>query len=186
MNTTDWINGKFEETDIDYKIASKNILWKYERKFLSKGVELLCGKLKPKSVLEFGFGMGWAATEFQNQNIQRHVILEPNKENYQMALEWKKKNDDSDIEILNVFSWDFETDEKFDLVYDDRQQFSKECNKKHYKQMNKILKDGQWYSICANYISKIAIVDKHSICYEINNKRVVQPLRKYNKLENYI
>jgi len=185
MNTIDWINGKFEETDIDYKIAGKNILWKYEKEFLSKGVELLCEKLKPKSVLEIGFGLGWTATEFQKQGIQRHVILEANNEIYKKALEWKSQHN-TDIEILNIFSWDFETDEKFDLVYDDRQQFTKECNKKHYEQMNKILKNEQWYSICANYISKIAIVDKHSICYEINNKRVIQPLRKYNKLENYI
>ena len=94
MNTTDWINGKFEETDIDYKIAGKNILWKDEIEFLPKGVELLCKKINPQSVLEFGFGMGWTATEFQKQGIERHVILEPNKENYQMALEWKKQFDE--------------------------------------------------------------------------------------------
>jgi len=186
INTVDWINGKFEETKTDYKIASKNVLWKYEKEFLSKGVELLCKKIKPKSVLEFGFGMGWTATEFQKQGVERHVILEPNKENYQMALEWKNKFDDSDIEILNIFSWDYKTDEKFDLVYDDRQQFTKECNKKHYEQMNKILKNNQWYTNCAVYISKNANVSGHPIYYDINNKRVVQPLRKYNKLENIV
>ena len=85
MEIQDWINGKFEETDTDYKIAGKNILYKNEIKFLPKGVELLCKKLKPKSVLEFGFGMGWTATEFQKQGVDRHVILEPNKENYQRA-----------------------------------------------------------------------------------------------------
>ena len=88
--------------------------------------------------------MGWTATEFQKQGVQRHVILEPNKENYQMALEWKKQFDDRDIEILNIFSWDLEITEKFDLVYDDRQQFTKNCDKKHYKQMNKILEKVQY------------------------------------------
>ena len=183
MNKVDWINGRFEETDIDYKISGENILWKYEEEFLSKGVELLCKKLKPKSVLEFGFGKGWTATEFQKQGVERHVILEPNKENYQMALEWKIQYN-TDIEIKNIFSWDFETNEEFDLVYDDRQQFTKECNKKHYEQMNKILKDGQWYTNCAVYTSKTSKSNEHPIYYEINNKRVVQPLRKYNKLEN--
>ena len=85
MKLQDWINGKFEETDVDYKIADRNILWKNEELVLIKGVELLCEKHKPKSVLEFGFGMGWTATEFQKQGVKRHVILEPNKENYQMA-----------------------------------------------------------------------------------------------------
>jgi spermidine synthase len=179
MNTIDWINGKFEETDIDYKIAGKNILWKYEKEFLSKGVELLCEKLKPKSVLEIGFGLGWTATEFQKQGIQRHVILEANNEIYKKALEWKSQHN-TDIEILNIFSWDFETDEKFDLVYDDIQQFSKECNKKHYEQMNKILKDNQWYTNCAVHSSK-NMVSKHGIFFKMNDELYIQPLRKYNK-----
>ena len=173
-----WINGKFEETDIDYKIAEKNILWKNEEPILKKGVELLCEKYKPKSVLEFGFGMGWTATEFQKQGIQRHVILEPNKENYKMALEWKKQFDDSDIEILNIFSWDLETTEKFDLVYDDRQQFTDKCNKKHSKQMDKILEDKQLYTTCAVSISQKG-TPQPAIHFETNDKLCVQPLRIY-------
>ena len=55
------------------------------------------------------------------------------------------QTDDSDIEILNIFSWNYDGKEIFDLVYDDRQQFTMEDNKKHYKQMNKILKEGQLY-----------------------------------------
>ena len=173
-----WIDGKFEETDTEYKISDTNILWKNEEPILKKGVELLCKKHKPKSVLEFGFGMGWTATEFQKQGVKRHVILEPNKENYQMALEWKTKYDDSDIEILNIFSWDFETEEKFDLVYDDRQQFLDKDNKKHYKQMDKILKKEQLYTNCAVYISQKG-TPQPAIHFETNNKLCVQPLRIY-------
>ena len=179
MTNEQWINGKFEETDIDYKIAEKNILWKYEIEYLKKGVELLCKQHKIKSVLEFGFGMGWTATEFQKQGIERHVILEPNKENYTMALEWKKQFDDSDIEILNIFSWDLEIIEKFDLVYDDRQQFTDECNKKHYEQMNKILKNEQLYTTCAIYIPQNAKFSGYPIHFEIDDKLCVQPLREY-------
>ena len=175
--TNDWINGKFEETDIDYKIAGKWILYKNEIEYLPKGVELLYQKLKPKSVLEFGFGMGWTATEFQKQGVERHVILEPNKEIYKMALDWKKQYN-ANIEILNIFSWDFETDEKFDLVYDDRQQFTKECNKKHYDQMNKILEKGQLYTTCAVYISQKGCLPP-AIYFEIDDKLCVQPLREY-------
>ena len=174
----DWVNGKFEETETDYKIVDTNILWKYEEPILKKGVELLCEKHKPKSVLEFGFGLGWTATEFQKQGVERHVILEPNKEIYKMALEWKKQFDDSDIELLTIFSWDFETDEKFDLVYDDRQQFTKECNKKHYDQMNKILEKGQLYTTCAVYISQKGCLPP-AIYFEIDDKLCVQPLREY-------
>ena len=178
MKKQDWIDGKFEETETDYKIAGQNILYKNEIDFLPRGAKEICKKLNPKSVLEFGFGMGWTATEFQKQGVERHVILEPNKENYQMALEWKKQFDDSDIEILNIFSWDFETDEKFDLIYDDRQQFTMEDDKKHYKQMNKILKEGQLYTNCAVYVSQKG-TPSPAIHFEIDDKLCVQPLREY-------
>ena len=179
-----WINGKFEETDTEYKISDRNILWKYETPILKKGVELLCKKFKFKSVLEFGFGMGWTATEFQKQGVKRHVILEPNKENYQMALEWKKSYN-TDIEILNIFSWNFETDEKFDLVYDDRQQFTLEDDKTHYKQMDKILEDGQWYASFANNASN-KYYDDYPIYFEMNDILYVQFLRKYNQHRNFV
>ena len=184
MKLQDWINGKFEETDVDYKIAGQNILYKNEIEFLPKGVELLCKKLKPKSVLEFGFGMGWTATEFQKQGVQRHVILEPNQENYQIALKWKKQYN-TDIEILNIFSWDFETNEKFDLVYDDRQQFNLEDDEIHFKQMDKILEDGQWYSSFSNRATN-KCYDDYPIYYELDDTLYIQALKKYNQHRNFI
>ena len=180
----DWVNGKFEETETDYKISDTNILYKNEIEFLPKGVELLCKKLKPKSVLEFGFGMGWTATEFQKQGVQRHVILEPNQENYQIALKWKKQYN-TDIEILNIFSWDFKTDEKFDLVYDDRQQFNLEDDEIHFKQMDKILEDGQWYSSFSNRATN-KCYDDYPIYYELDDTLYIQALKKYNQHRNFI
>ena len=176
MTNEQWINGKFEETETDYKIAGQNILYKNEIEFLPKGAELLCKKLKPKSVLEFGFGMGWTATEFQKQGVERHIILEPNKENYEMALEWKKHYD-SDIEILNIFSWDFETKEKFDLVYDDRQQFTSDDDDNHYKQMEKILPNNQWYSRNAGVLkSDINNFRGNPIGFTLNGTNYIQHL----------
>ena len=89
MELQEWISGSFQETDTDYQIAGQNILYKSEEDFLVKGVELLCDELSSTSVLEFGFGKGWTATEFQRKGVTRHVILEPNITNYQMALQWK-------------------------------------------------------------------------------------------------
>lgn len=175
METMDWINGKFQETDIDYKIAGKNILWKNEIKFLPKGVELLCKKWKFKSVLEFGFGMGWTATEFQKQGVKRHVILEPNKENYQMALDWKKEYN-TDIEIFNIFSWDFDTKEKFDLIYDDRQPIARGDTEKHFKHMKTILPKEQWYS--TNATPSSGEKNHYSIDFELNDIKYRQHLTK--------
>ncbi len=107
MELQQWIDGAFEETDTDYTIAGMNILYKEETEYLKKGVRLLCDKLHPSSVLEFGFGKGWTATEFQEQGIKRHVILEPNKANYQMALDWKN-NYSTDIDFRLSNKWRLE------------------------------------------------------------------------------
>ena len=176
MTNQEWINGIFTESETDYKIAGLNILYKNEKKYIKKGVELLCDKLNPSSVLEFGFGKGWTATEFQEQGVKHHIILEPNKENYQMALEWKE-NYSTDIEILNIFSWQFETDEKFDLVYDDRFYFR---NEKHYEHMDKILPIKQWYASNALQDDNREIAD-YPIFFQIDNINYVQSLHIYGE-----
>jgi len=175
MNNQQWIDGVFAETDTDYTIAGQNILYKNEEDYLVKGVELLCDELSPTSVLEFGFGKGWTATEFQRQGVERHVILEPNTEVYQMALTWKN-NYNTDIEILNIFSWEFETDEKFDIVYDDRLEAISE--EEHDKQMKKILPIKQWYS--SNAISSDSRkISDYPIFFEMDGIDYVQSLSKY-------
>ena len=175
MELQEWVSGSFQETDIDYKIAGKNILYKNEEDFLVKGVKLLCDELNPASVLEFGFGKGWTASEFQRKGVIRHVILEPNITNYQMALDWKDKYN-TDIEIVNIFSWEFETDEKFDLVYDDRLEVI--SNEKHYEHMDKILPIKQWYASNALQDNNKEIAD-YPIFFKIDNINYVQSLSKY-------
>ena len=175
MTKQEWIDGVFTESETDYKIAGMNILYKNEEDYLIKGVELLCNELNPTSVLEFGFGKGWSATEFQRQGIIRHVILEPNKENYQMALDWKALYN-TDIEIINTFSWEFDTDEKFDLVYDDRLEAISE--EQHDKQMKKILPLKQWYSGNAIQSDNRKVSD-YPIFFEIDSINYIQCLAKY-------
>ena len=181
MEQQEWIDGVFEETEIDYTIAGMNILYKEETEYLKKGVKLLCDKLHPGSVLEFGFGKGWTATEFQEQGVKRHVILEPNKENYQMALDWKDKYD-TDIEIVNIFSWQFETDEKFDLVYDDREEVI--SNKKHDEHMENILPIKQWYAGNALQNDNRKISD-YPIFFEIDGVNYAQGLLKYGEYKRW-
>ena len=184
MELQEWIDGAFEETDTDYTIAGMNILYKNEEDYLKKGVKLLCDKLHPISVLEFGFGKGWTASEFQKQGIKRHVILEPNKENYQMALEWKSSYS-SDIEILNIFSWDYDGSETFDLICDDRQQFTLEDNYIHYDHMSKILEDGQWYAGWANKAGNRQY-DGYPIYFELSDVLYVQTLEKWNQPNRFV
>ena len=179
MTNQQWIDGVFAETDTDYTIAGKNILYKNEEDYLVKGVELLCDELSPSSVLEFGFGKGWTASEFQRQGVTRHIILEPNTEVYQMALAWKA-NYSTDIEILNIFSWDYEGGETFDLVCDDRQQFTLDDNNKHEIQMKSILPEGQWFgSMASECTNKKA--SGYPIFYKIDDIDYIQPLERFGE-----
>ena len=175
MELQEWVNGSFQETDTDYKIAGKNILYKNEIEFLPKGVELLCKKLKPKSVLEFGFGMGWTETEFQKQGVTRHVILEPNIELYQAALTWKA-NYSTNIDILNIWSWDYIGGETFDLVYDDREPVTYEDFDKHFINMKTILPSTQLYAYnaCKSYEKTF----NYAIKFTLNNIEYGQTLTK--------
>jgi len=178
MNKQEWIDGAFTETSTDYKIAGTWILNKNEEDYLVKGVELLCDKLNPSSVLEFGFGKGWTATEFQRKGVARHLILEPNKENYQMALTWKN-NYTTNIEILNIFSWDYEGGETFDLVYDDRQPISNDSEELHFNKMKELVSDNQWLSRNAGLkLNDLANIGGHPIAFNIDGTDYVQYLVK--------
>ena len=176
MTNQEWVNGVFTESETDYKIAGLNILYKNEKEYIKKGVKLLCDKLNPSSILEFGFGKGWTATEFQKQGVKRHVILEPNKENYKMALEWKSHYS-TDIEILNIFSWDYDSHENFDLIYDDRFYLN---NEEHYKHMDKILPAGQWYASNA-LPDPNKEIDDYPIFFKMNGIEYVQSLSKHGE-----
>ena len=174
-----WIDGAFTESDTDYKINDINILYKNEEDYLVKGVELLCDKLNPSSVLEFGFGKGWTATEFQRKGVTRHLILEPNKESYQMALTWKN-NYTTNIEILNIFSWDYDGGETFDLVYDDREPFKNDDDDVHFAKMKTILPKDQWYAFnCDIGCDNSTPVDyNHSIPFDLGGVKYSQFLTK--------
>ena len=179
MAKQEWIDGVFTESETDYKIAGQNILYKNEEDYLVKGVELLCNKLNPTSVLEFGFGKGWTATEFQRKGVTRHIILEPNKENYQMALAWKN-NYSTDIEILNIFSWDYNAGETFDLIYDDRVPFEYESEILHETNIKNILSKDSHYSRNAGVarVSSNKSSDDCSILFEYNGASYKQSLFK--------
>ena len=177
MTKQEWIDGNFEETDTDYQIAGQNILYKNEKEYLVRGVELLCSQQKPKSVLEFGFGLGWTATEFQKHNLDIHVILEPNTVSYNLAVEWKKDYN-TNIEIINCFSWDYIPIETFDLIYDDRQEVISE--KKHEEHMDNILSNGQWYAGWTSEVTERKVSD-YPIYFDMNDKLYLQYLKKYGE-----
>ena len=118
--------------------------------------------------------MGWTATEFQKHGIKKHVILEPNKESYNKALKWNKNYD---AEILNIFSWEYEPKEKFDLIYDDVVYVGGQVEYDNHKNFIKTFKN-QLYAKCALPANGNPQYDY--IDFEINNKKYRQTLLQIN------
>ena len=159
------INGKLNKKEDGYYIDDEWILYDWEDGVLQKGVEWLCKKYEFESVLELGFGVGWTATEFQKQGIKRHVILEPNKDVYKKALEWNKNHN---AEVVNVFSWEYEPKEKFDLIYDDIVFLN---NTKKHNNWSKKFKN-QWIARNAGPAGGISQGDFFN--FKINNIKYIQ------------
>ena len=116
----DFRNLIIEETDKALMCGDIHLVLKEEKKILKKGVRLLFEKYKPKSVLEVGFGLGYTAQEFQDCGIERHTIIEPHPVIYAKAVQWANQFPDKYIKVIEKFFQDYEIDEKFDIVYDDR------------------------------------------------------------------
>ena len=174
MNTIDWISGSLNKKEDGYYVNDEWILWDWEEDVIIKGVKWLCEKYKFESVLELGFGVGWTATEFQKHGIKKHIILEPNKEIYKNALEWNKNYD---AEILNIFSWEYEPKEKFDLVYDDVLEFGN-TRDRHREFIDKF-KD-QWYARCMQWkcLYKNTVMKKPYIDYKVDETEYRQIIEK--------
>ena len=73
-------------------------MYKWEKPFIKEGVRRICENIKPKSVIEIGFGYGYTADTFQDYGVKIHVIIEANKQIYDKACEWAKEQE---INILD-------------------------------------------------------------------------------------
>ena len=111
---------KVIENDRALKCGGGVLVYKNEEDRLKKGVRLICEKYKPESVLEIGFGLGYTASEFQKCGVKYHTIIEAHTVIYKNAVEWRSRYPDKYIRIVEGFFQDYKTDEKFDVVYDDR------------------------------------------------------------------
>ncbi len=108
------------------QIKSYDIMHADEREAVEAGVDQLFINFEINSVIEIGFGLGYTAQKFEQHGVQKHYIIEPHPEIYQMALDWRESQPNKDnIIIINDFyeQWDRRQEDgemiKADLVYYD-------------------------------------------------------------------
>ena len=93
------------------------MMYNHEKPYIEKGVVEICNKIKPRSVIEVGWGLGFTAKKFQELGVKRHVIIEANRQLYETAKAWAKGK--LGVKVIFGFWQDLELKEKFDLLYFD-------------------------------------------------------------------
>tara|TARA_R100000501_G_C2560655_1_gene71450 strand:+ start:202 stop:648 length:447 start_codon:yes stop_codon:yes gene_type:complete len=119
MNKKDFINGEVYRKGDYLIIKDTSVMCYLEENGIKEATLKLCKKIKPKKVLEIGFGLGFTATTFQDYGVKEHTIIEAHPLIYKKAKEWSKNY--NGIKVINSFIQEFKYDEKdYDLVFDDR------------------------------------------------------------------
>jgi len=110
-------------TKDDILIGNRSLMCMAEKPFIQRQAENIIIDHKPESVLEIGFGFGLTAKIFK-ANVKRHLVIEPHPLLAQKAR-------DAGYDVWEGFAQDFETDEEFDVIYDDRDEvLDEECKLK--------------------------------------------------------
>lgn len=154
----------------------KEIMNESERPWLPIAVKAICKKVRPKSVMEVGFGLGISCQAFQDYGLQRHLILEPNKVIADKARKWATG---TNVQIVEEFVQNYKTREKFDLIYDDRYEF--------------VYTDPDWKKFGFDYLAYWTANDKEAqdsiipeylgrFKYKYNNKEYIHGLIKKTDL----
>jgi len=164
------------EDDTGLWLFDKCIMYKEELPYITKGVELICEKIKPKKVLELGFGYGWTATKFQECGVEKHIIIEAHPEVYAQALEWKEQYPDKDIEIIFDFWQNITLEEEFDLVYYDTFEIVDIKNSIEWDLTN--LKGEYWATCYADYDETFADYKEPNFIFEVEGEKYFQSLYK--------
>jgi hypothetical protein len=107
-------DGNIYMTDNDIEHC---VMYGNEIEFIKESVRLICEKIKPKLVIEFGFGLGFTAQQFQDEGVETHIIYEPNDFIFKEAEKWAKEK--TGVRVINSRFQDNPISDKVDLVYND-------------------------------------------------------------------
>ncbi len=94
------------------------VMMAWEKSYMEHCVDFL----EPEGhVLEFGFGLGYSASQFLKHNIKSYTVVEKSPEVYEKAIRWSKQNKNKSIKIKVVLSdWkDYIPNIKFNVFFFD-------------------------------------------------------------------
>lgn len=110
----DWSNAKAEFSNSDLKIFGYAVMEDWETPYMQELANI--ASKNGGIVLELGFGMGISAKFIQEHDIQKHIIIEANKEVAEKAREFGKKASHV-VEVIEGF-WESVIEEILDNSLD--------------------------------------------------------------------
>jgi hypothetical protein len=122
MADTSMTEEEFKNTPIVEKedgLYHKNLclIYRAEEEIQTVAVRRICETLKPKSVIELGFGLGFSANAIQEYGVEKHIIIEAHPYMYNLALAWAEGKEG--VQVINDFYQNVVITEHVDLVYED-------------------------------------------------------------------
>ena len=119
MTKEEFRNGEVYKKGNYLMIKDRDVMGYLEEDTIKENALQLCKIIKPKKILEIGYGLGFTATTFQDYGVEEHTIIEAHPVIYKKAKEWAKNF--KGIKVINSFIQDFKYNKKdYDLVFDDR------------------------------------------------------------------
>lgn len=129
-----------------------------------------------KSILEIGTAYGYSCSLWlQNWNIEKIVSLEKLKSNYEIA---KSYLNDSRLQLLNIDAFEFNTQEKFDIIFIDGPKSNQE--KLVEKYLNYLNPNGTMI-IDNLYLKKFSELDNSLL-----TKNQLKLINKVNNFRNWL
>lgn len=136
------------------------VMYGNEEEYIKESIKKICEIVKPKSLIEFGFGLGFTAQQFQDEEIELHIIYEPNDVLYQRALEWA--NGKPGVIIINSRFEDAPMFFKIDLVYNDIYGM---CNKNYgmsgFDEANNLFNFNWYAEFCTDYEDDVELPENY-------------------------
>ena len=172
MTQDEFLKVKYDVTPKGISLFGSNVMSHAEKGFMQKSVLEICKRVKPKVVLEVGYGLGYSADAFDEYGLEKHYIVEPHPEILALANEKRRI-------LIKDFIQNVTLNEPIDLIYDDIRDYTGQpftLTPKDYERFRY-----RWWAKRPEEIGVIQHSQLSGFVFALGKKKYFQPLVK-NKI----
>lgn len=155
-------------------IADETIMFANEEVYIKESIRQICQRIRPRKVIELGYGLGYTTQQFQDNGVEKHIIIEPNKFLYNKAVEWARGK--RGITVINDRWQNARVEGEFDFLYDDTFELVETDYPKDFARFNFM-----WFApFCGDYAGAIP---PHHFRFKIDEYDKIQMLIKADDIQ---